>query len=74
MKEGLSAGAWAVGVILGSSELGLTYEEVQRMSRSELELRMEEVRKKLYAAGADYVIDDMRGLIPVIEDINKKLS
>ena len=44
------------------------------MSRSELELRMEEVRKKLYAAGADYVIDDMRGLIPVIEDINKKLA
>lgn len=73
MKEGVNAGAWAIGVILGSSELGLTYEEVQGMSKSELEVRMEKVRKKLYTAGADYVIDDMRGLIPVIEDINKKL-
>ena len=29
MKEGRNAGMWTVGVILGSSELGLTEEEVE---------------------------------------------
>ncbi|MGG7176441.1 phosphonoacetaldehyde hydrolase [Clostridium paraputrificum] len=74
MKEGVNAGTWTVGIVLGSSELGLTYEEVEEIDMDELYTRMELVRKKLYAAGADYVIDDMSGLIPVIEEINEKLA
>lgn len=73
MKEGVNAGCWTVGLILGSSELGLTYEEVQRMNKEELKIRMDKVEKKLFEAGADYVIEDMRELPKVIEDINSKL-
>ena len=36
MKEGRNAGMWTVGVILGSSELGLTEEEVESMDSVEL--------------------------------------
>ncbi|MGL5379564.1 phosphonoacetaldehyde hydrolase [Clostridium sp.] len=74
MQEGVNAGTWAVGLVLGSSELGLTLEEVKNMDKDLLENKMEEVRKKLFAAGAHYVIDDMSGLIDVIEDINRKLE
>lgn len=73
MKEGVNAGCWTVGLILGSSELGLTYEEVQRMNKEELKIRMDKVENKLFEAGADYVIEDMRELPKVIEDINSKL-
>lgn len=72
MKEGVNAGCITVGVILGSSELGLTYEEVQSMDKDELIVRMEKVRKVLLDAGADYVIDDMRGLLEVIDEENSK--
>ena len=36
MKEGRNAGMWTVGVILGSSELGLKEEEVESMDSVEL--------------------------------------
>lgn len=69
MKEGVNAGAWTVGVVLGSSELGLTYEEVQRMDKDELKVKVDKVKVKLLEAGADFVIDDMRGLVEVIKEI-----
>lgn len=73
IKEGKNAGTFTVGVILGSSELGLTYDEVNNMNKHELKIKMNLVREKLLNAGADYVIDDMRGLIDVIEKINLSL-
>lgn len=74
MKEGVNAGVWTVGLILGSSELGLTLEEVQNMDKTELKVRKEKVRETLLAAGANYVIEDMKELPKVIEDINSKLN
>ncbi|MGL5351757.1 MAG: phosphonoacetaldehyde hydrolase, partial [Clostridium sp.] len=74
MKEGVNAGCINVGIILGSSELGLTYDEVKAMDEEELIVKMDKVRKVLLDAGADYVIYDMRELVDVIEDINKKLE
>lgn len=72
IQEAKSAGCHSVAVILGSSELGLTYEEVQNMEVGELLERINIVREKFLDAGADYVIDDMRGLISAINKINDK--
>ena len=74
MKEGVNAGVWTVGLILGSSELGLTYDEVQTMDKEELELRMNKVKARLLDAGADYVIKDMSELPKIIEEINSILN
>ena len=70
IKEGVNAGAWSVGVILGSNELALTEEEVKAMPADELKARMKAVRYKMYAAGAHYVIDDITELPLLIESIN----
>ena len=59
IKEGVNAGVWSVGVILGSNELALTEEEVASMPAEVLKARMLDVRYRMYAAGADYVIDDI---------------
>ncbi|MGL4913386.1 MAG: phosphonoacetaldehyde hydrolase [Romboutsia sp.] len=74
MKEGKNAGCFSVGLVLGSSELGLTYDEVLNMDKELLEVKKQEVRSKLYNAGADYVIDDMSELLEIIEAINEKLA
>ena len=71
IKEGVNAGAWSVGVILGSNELALTEEEVAVMPAEELKTRMLDVRYRMYAAGADYVIDDMTELPMLIESMEK---
>lgn len=74
IKEGVNAGVWSVGVILGSNELALTKEEVETMPAKELERRKQEVRMRMYAAGAHYVVDDIRELPELIEAINKNMN
>ena len=58
-------------MILGSNELALTEAEVAAMPAGELKARMQAVRYKMYAAGADNVIDSIEELPMVIEVLNK---
>ncbi|MFW5787830.1 MAG: phosphonoacetaldehyde hydrolase [Halanaerobiales bacterium] len=73
IKAGINAGVWSVGVILGSSELGLSKEEVENSDPNRLKDKVAEVRKKYKEAGAHYVIDTISDLEDIINDINKKL-
>ena len=74
IREGVNAGVWSVGVILGSNELALTREEVESMPEPELKHRMLEVRNRMYAAGADYVVDSMQELPALIDSINQRMD
>lgn len=70
IQEGKNAGAYSVAIIKGSSELGLTQSEVENMDEDELLRKMKAVREKFYENGADFVIDDMRELIYLIDEIS----
>jgi len=74
IAEGRNADCWTVGVIMGSSELGLTRDEAAVLSDEELNNRKVAVRATYYQAGADYIIDDMSELLDVITDINWRLT
>lgn len=60
MKEGRNAGMWTVGVILGSSELGLTEEEVESMDSVELREKIEIVRNRFVENGAHFTVKRCR--------------
>ena len=70
IKEGVNAKVWTVGVVLGSNELGLTQDEVNALSATELELRKQDVRNRMLAAGAHYTVDSIEELPAVIDNIN----
>lgn len=72
--EGKNANCWTVGIIMGSSELGLSREEVASLSTEELDKRKATVRKTYYTAGADYIIEDMNELPNVISDIESVIQ
>ncbi|MCL1886137.1 MAG: 2-aminoethylphosphonate--pyruvate transaminase [Dehalococcoidia bacterium] len=72
--EGKNADCWTVGIIMGSSELGLTRNEVAALPVAELSGRKAAVRAAYYKAGADYIVDDMNEVLGVIDDINRRLS
>ena len=74
IEEGKNANCWTVGIIMGSSELGLTRDEVAALTEKELIECKATVRAVYYRAGADYIIDDMCDLLDVVKDINRKLS
>lgn len=67
IKEGVSAGMISVGVIEGSSVMGLSQSEYESLSEKEKNKVKNDVRDKFLAAGADYVIDDIRGIWEIIK-------
>lgn len=68
IKEGKNAGVVSVGVIEGSSVMGLTQEEYDKLTEGEKAEAKERVKEKFISAGADYVIDDIRGILDLIEE------
>lgn len=74
IREGVNAGVWSVGVILGSNEMGLTEEETKALPEAELKERMLRVRNRMYAAGAHYVVDSITELPSLIESINRRME
>lgn len=70
--EGRGAGVWTVGVLKGGSELGLSREQIGTMSSEDLSLAMKRTAKKMYDAGADYVIEEIGELERIIDIIEVK--
>ena len=70
IREGLNAKVWTIGVIVGSSELGLSEMEMNKIAETELNEKIAAVRQKMMEAGAHYVIDTMAELPDMIAQIN----
>lgn len=66
IKEGVNAGVWTVGVIEGSSELGLSKEEWENLSADEKKTKAKQVENSFRSAGADFVIQNMSELPALI--------
>lgn len=73
--EGLNAGCWSVGVARYSNYMNInTLEEEATLSEKEIQRRLAKTRDILSKAGAHYVIDDLRDIEPVIDDVNARLA
>lgn len=70
MKEGAQAGVWTVGVIVGSSEMGLSANEFNKLSEEEQRKEMARTKEAFISAGADFTIETMTELPSLIETIN----
>lgn len=74
IKEANAAGVIAVGVIVGSSELGMSEAEWMALSEMARVMKIEEVMERFQANGADYTIATMDELLPLIERINGRME
>ncbi|GAA0770165.1 phosphonoacetaldehyde hydrolase [Ideonella azotifigens] len=74
LQEGLNAGTWAVGVSVSGNAMGLSLAEWQSLGVAEQARRREKAASQLSEAGAHYVIDSVAELLPVIDDIQARLS
>lgn len=64
--EGKNAGVFTVGILEGSSVIGLSKEEFEALSAEEKTSRMKAAEKKYRDAGADAVVRDIRGILEYI--------
>lgn len=62
IREGVNAGVWTVGVVEGSSELGLSQEEYEAMPLPEREAACRKVEESFRQAGAQFVIQNLSQL------------
>lgn len=69
MREAVQAGVWAVGVICGSSLLGLSAGEWQALAAPERQTHCQRAADAFYQAGADVVIAGFSELPSTLEEI-----
>lgn len=70
IKEGVNAKAWSVGVLKGSSQMGLTVDEYNAMTDDSL---LKKAEQEYFEAGADYVLNSITELPKLIETINERM-
>lgn len=72
--EGREAGTWTVGLALSGNMCGLSEAELASLApAAKAEIR-ETATRAFEACGADFVIDSLADLPPVIDTINQRLS
>jgi phosphonoacetaldehyde hydrolase len=74
MGEGRSAGAWCVGTVDSSNEMGLTQVEFNALSEAEKQARRATARERLIAAGAHACVDNLEGLPDLITEFDRRLA
>lgn len=72
IKEGKNAGIISVGVIEGSSIMGLSKAEFDALSEEEKKLESQRVRRVYNEAGADFVIDNLSELVSLVKSMEKE--
>ena len=73
--EGINAGCWTVGVSRYSNYMDIdSLEHEKNLTTPALIARNQYSRKRLLEAGAHYVVDTIKELPIVMDDINEKLS
>lgn len=72
IKEGKNAGIISVGVIEGSSIMGLSKAEFDALSEEEKKFESQRVRRVYNEAGADFVIDNLSELVSLVKSMEKE--
>jgi phosphonoacetaldehyde hydrolase len=74
IAEGVAAGCWTIGVATTGSTFGLSADESARLSPQDFAARRDSAAAELRKAGADYVVDSVRDLPPVLDEIGRRLA
>jgi phosphonoacetaldehyde hydrolase len=74
LAEGLAAGTWTVGVTASGNEVGRSWDEWQAMPAAERREALERAGRVLREAGAHYLVETVADLLPVLDDIERRLA
>ncbi len=72
--EGKEAGCWAIGISASGNGVGLTAADLAALPEAERRAKIDAAAQQLEDAGADYVIEDVSQLLPIIHEIAAKIS
>jgi phosphonoacetaldehyde hydrolase len=74
IAEGRAAGAWTVGVAASGNGVGLDLDALRELPRAERVARVAAAGAALKGAGADFVIESVADLGPLLETIDNRIA
>ena len=74
ITEGKEAGCWTVGIAASGNEVGLDTASYNALPEAERAALVGNAEATLKAAGADFVIEDISELLPVIHEIARRIA
>lgn len=74
IQEGLNAGMWTIGLALSGNMLGLTEEEFNRLPEKAVHSKKDEIATQFYEDGAHYVAGGIWEVLPILDEIEARLS
>jgi phosphonoacetaldehyde hydrolase len=74
IEEGRLAGCWTIGLSASGNEVGLDLAAYTALPEEERRERVAQAERTLKAAGADYVIEDVSQLLPVVHEIAHRIA
>ena len=74
IEEGTNAGTWTVGLAISGNAVGLSLADWQALEAGRQQALREQATASLKASGAHYVIDSVAELLPVLDDIARRLQ
>jgi phosphonoacetaldehyde hydrolase len=74
IEAGLNAGMWTIGLTQSGNELGLSEQEVSKLTAREIKAKTDLIANRYREAGAHYVAAGTWEVLPVIENINARLA
>lgn len=74
IKEGLNAGMWSVGIVIGGSEMGYTAEEADDIDGYTIMKKAHDTAERLYESGAHYVAVFNTEIPAILKKIDARLK
>jgi phosphonoacetaldehyde hydrolase len=74
IEEGRLAGCWTVGLSASGNGMGLDQESLAALKPEEKRERLAQSERALKEAGADFVIEDISQLLPVVREIAQRIE
>ncbi len=74
IEEGRLAGCWTVGLSASGNGVGLDREDFLALSPEARAEKIGHAMRELKAAGADFIIEDVSQLMPVVHEIARRIS
>jgi len=74
IEEGLNAGMWTIGLAVSGNEIGLPRARWRELPDAERKRMRDAAYVRMYQSGAHYVVDDITGVAPCLDDIEARLA
>ncbi len=74
IEEGLNAGMWTIGLAVSGNEIGLPLARWREVPKADRMRMRDAAYVRMYQSGAHYVVDDITGVAPCLDDIEARLA